>query len=102
MGVAANAQTLFDLVATAIDSEPLESIALENVSAKYRKASRGSERYCEEIRKNLPPELQLTLQCMDDERSYMEAIATELYYRKGFCDAIRLLVQTLTWEPARH
>ena len=37
-------KTLFDLVATAIDSEPLDSIALENVSAKYRKASRRSER----------------------------------------------------------
>lgn len=94
-------KTLFDLVATAIDSEPVESIALENVSDKYRKAFRRSEAYCEEIKKILPPALQDTLERMDDERSYMEALATELYYRKGFCDAVRLWMQPLTWEPTK-
>lgn len=94
-------KNVFDFLATAIETENWEHESLENVSSEYYNASRQAESYYEQIKETLPPEMHDILLRLDDERNRMENAGIDVYYRKGFSDAVRLIMQTMIWEPGR-
>jgi hypothetical protein len=95
-------KNLFDFLVTAIETETLEHTSLENESREYRHASQEAENCYRKIKTILPPEMQETLLRFDDERNLMEGAGIDVYYRKGFSDAIRFLIQAMLWEPGRN
>ncbi|WP_245755069.1 hypothetical protein [Pelosinus propionicus] len=38
---------------------------------------------------------------MHDNFTTLETIAGEIYYKQGFSDAIKLMMQSLVWESAK-
>ncbi|MBU2703364.1 methylphosphotriester-DNA--protein-cysteine methyltransferase [Sporomusaceae bacterium BoRhaA] len=94
-------KNMFDFLVTAIETENWEHVSLENVSSDYYHASQKAENYYEKIKEILPPEMHETLLRLDDERNQMENAVTDVYYRQGFSDALRLILQAMLWEPGR-
>jgi uncharacterized protein (DUF2164 family) len=95
------AKSIFDLLVTASEIESLDGLDLEKVSSDYYHAYQRMLEYQTQIKHALPAEMQKTLMELDDEYTCMRLSGGDVYYRQGFSDAIRLIMQTLTWGPAR-
>ncbi len=39
---------------------------------------------------------------MQDNFTEKETLTGEIYYNQGFCDAIKLMMQSIAWEPVRR
>jgi uncharacterized protein (DUF2164 family) len=94
-------KSIFDLLVTASEIESLDGLDLEKVSSVYYHACQRMLEYQTQIKHVLPAEMQKTLMELDDEYTCMRISSGDVYYRQGFCDAVRLIMQTLTWGPAR-
>jgi len=94
-------KSIFDLLVTASEMESLDGLDLEKVSSDYYHACQRMLEYQKQIKHVLPAEMQKTLMELDDEYTCMQISSGDVYYRQGFCDAVRLIMQTLTWGPAR-
>jgi hypothetical protein len=101
MGGGIVVENLFDFLAAAIETENWEHVSLERVSSDYYHASQKVENYYEKLKEVLPPEMHETLLRFDDERNHMENASMDVYYRQGFSDALRLLLQAMLWKPGR-
>jgi uncharacterized protein (DUF2164 family) len=94
-------KSIFDLLTTATQMESLDGLELEKVSSDYYHADQRVLECQEQIKHVLPVEMQKILMELDDEYTYMRISGGNVYYRQGFSDAIRLIMQTITWGPAR-
>lgn len=94
------ANNVFDFLVHAMETEECQ-VPAKNVPDEYDRASRRAESYYEKIKGVLPPEMQDILYEMDGEKCMMEMIGNDMYYRKGFSDALRLIFQALFWEPRK-
>jgi uncharacterized protein (DUF2164 family) len=95
------AKSLFDLLVTATEMESLDGLALEKVSSDYYYACQRALECQNKIKNALPLEMQETLMQLDDEYTCMRLSGGDVYYRQGFSDAMRLIMQTLIWGPTR-
>jgi hypothetical protein len=93
--------SVFDSLASTMEEEKLISLPLEKQSSEYYHASEKVLAYQNKIKSALPLELQETLEQLDDEYNCMLMSGTDIYYRQGFSDAVRLFIETLTWVPKR-
>jgi hypothetical protein len=94
-------KSVFDLLAATMEHEKLVDLHLEKCSSEYYYAN-NKVLACESKLKNaLPLELQETLAELDDEYNCMMMSGMDVYYRQGFSDAVRLIMETLTWAPTR-
>ncbi len=94
-------KSVFDLLASTIKHEKLVDLQLEKYSSEYYYANKKVLAYQKKIKSALPLELQETLIGLDDEYSSMLSSGMDIYYRQGFSDAVRLIMETLTWGPTR-
>ncbi|AJQ26487.1 hypothetical protein [Pelosinus fermentans] len=94
-------KSIFDLLTTASEMESLDGLDLEKVSSDYYHAYQKMLEYQTQIKHALPAEMQKILMELDDEYTCMRISGGDVYYRQGFSDAMRLIMQTLTWGPAR-
>ena len=94
-------KSLFELSVSAIEMETAERLNLDDVSSSYHNSYQKVLEYQEQIRKALPSEMHEMLEQLECEYDMLQAYEGDMYYRHGFSDAIRLLMQALTWEPAR-
>lgn len=92
------ANNVFDFLVNAVEMESCQ-VPAQNIPDEYDRASRKADSYYEKIKAVLPPEMQDALYELDGERCMMEMIGKNIYYRKGFSDALRLIFQALFWEP---
>lgn len=86
---------------TASEVESLDGLDLEKVSSDYYHAYQKMLEYQTQIKHALPVEMHKILVELDDEYICMQISSGDVYYRQGFSDAMRLIMQTLTWGPAR-
>lgn len=94
-------KSLFDLLVNATEAESLDGLDLAKASSDYYHAYRRALKYQDQIKHALPAEMQKILMELDDEYTCMRLSGGDVYYRQGFSDAIRFIMQTLTWGPAR-
>jgi uncharacterized protein (DUF2164 family) len=94
-------KSVFDLLVTAVEVESLDGLDLEKVSSDYYHAYQRVLECQKKIKNALPLELQKMLMELDDEYTCMRISGGDVYYRQGFSDAVRLVMQTLTWGPGR-
>ena len=94
-------KSVFDLLAATMEHENLVDLHLEKCSSEYYYANNKVLEYESKLKSALPLELQETLAEFDDEYNCMMMSGMDVYYRQGFSDAVRLIMQTLTWAPTR-
>jgi len=94
-------KSIFDLLVTAAETESLDGLNLEKLSSDYYHAYQRMLEHQTQIKHVLPEEMQKALMELDDEYTCMRISSGDVYYRQGFSDAVRLIMQTLTWGPAR-
>lgn len=82
------------------DSEELK--CLEHVSEGYYQAEQSNHRLKKRLLEILPKEGIDIVEKMQGNFTDKEILAGEIYYNQGFCDAIRLMMQSLTWESVRR
>jgi len=94
-------KSVFDLLAATMEHENLVNLHLEKCSSEYYHAN-NKVLACESKLKNaLPLDLQETLEQLDDQYNCMMLSGMDAYYRQGFSDAVRLIMETMTWGPTR-
>ncbi len=82
------------------DAEELR--CLENVSEGYYQAERANDQLKKRLLEILPKEDIEIVDKMQENFKEKETLAGEIYYNQGFCDAIRLIMQSFVWEPVRR
>lgn len=75
---------------------------LEYVSADYYWAQEEIKELKELLAKTLPVEEMKKIEQLHDKFKLQEGIAGEIYYNQAFSDAIRFIIQSLTWGPVRR
>ncbi|WP_110955438.1 hypothetical protein [Anaerosinus massiliensis] len=94
-------KSVFDLLASTMEHENLVDLHLEKCSSEYYYANNKVLEYESKLKGALPLDLQEILVKLDDEYNCMMISAMDVHYRQGFSDAVRLIMQTLTWVPTR-
>ena len=94
-------KSVFDSLAATMEHEKLVDLHLEKHSSEYYHANEKVLECERKIKSALPLELQKTLVELDDEYNCMMTSGMDVYYRQGFSDAIRLIMETMTWVPTR-
>jgi hypothetical protein len=94
-------KSVFDSLAATMEHESLVGLDLGKRSSEYYHASEKVLVYQRKLKSALPVELQETLVELDDEYNAMMTSGIDVYYRQGFFDAIRLIMETMTWLPTR-
>ena len=94
-------KNVFDSLAATKEHENLVGLDLRKYSSEYFHASEKVLAYQDKIKNVLPLELQETLEQLDDEYNCMMMSGMDVYYRQGFSDAVRLIMETMSWSPAR-
>ena len=75
---------------------------LEKVSCDYYWAELENNELEESLAKILSAEEFKKVNKLHENSTLQEAIAEEIYYNQGFSDAIRFIMQSLTWGPVRR
>ena len=94
-------KNVFDSLAATMEYENLAGLDLGKHSSEYYHASEKVLAYQDKIKNALPLELQETLEKLDDEYNCMMMSGMDVYYRQGFSDAVRLIMETMNWSPTR-
>jgi hypothetical protein len=94
-------KSVFDSLAATMEHESLVGLDLGKHSSEYYHASEKVLAYQRKLKSALPVELQETLVELDDEYNCMMTSGMDVYYRQGFSDAVRLIMETLNWVPTR-
>jgi len=82
------------------DSEELR--CLENVSEGYYQAEQSNNQLKKRLLEILSKEGIDIVDKMQENFTEKEILAGEIYYNQGFCDAIKLMMQSLAWESVRR
>jgi uncharacterized protein (DUF2164 family) len=75
---------------------------LKQVSGDYYWAELDNNKLEELLAKILSAEEFESVNKLHENFTMKETIAGEIYYNQGFSDAIRLILQSLTWGPVRR
>lgn len=75
---------------------------LEKVSRNYNWAEQKIDQLEKEFSETLPEETMEKLEQLHEYFTTQETIAGEIFYNQGFSDGIRLIMQSLAWEPIRR
>ncbi|SEJ77519.1 hypothetical protein SAMN05660742_116110 [Propionispira arboris] len=94
-------KNVFDSLVATMEHENLAGLDLGKHSSEYYYANEKVLAYQRKIKSALPVELQETLVDLDDEYNCMMTSGMDVYYRQGFSDAVRLIMETMTWSPTR-
>ena len=94
-------KSVFDSLAATMEHESLVGLDIAKHSSEYYHASEKVLACQRKLKSALPVELQETLGELDDEYNCMMTSGMDVYYRQGFSDAVRLIMETLTWLPTR-
>ena len=94
-------KSVFDSLAATMEHESLVGLDLAKHSSEYYHASEKVLSYQRKLKSALSVELQETLVELDDEYNCMMTSGMDVYYRQGFSDAVRLIMETMTWTPTR-
>jgi len=94
-------KSVFDSLAATMEHENLVSLDLAKHSSEYYHANNNVLAYQKKIKSALPLEMQETLEQLDGEYNCMMLSGMDVYYRQGFSDAVRLIMETMTWSPTR-
>ena len=94
-------KNVFDSLVATMEHENLAGLDLGKYSSEYYYANEKVLVYQRKIKSALPVELQETLVDLDDEYNCMMTSGMDVYYRQGFSDAVRLIMETMTWSPTR-
>jgi len=94
-------KNVFDSLAATMEHESLVDLDLGKYSSEYYHANEKVLVYQRKLKSALPVELQETLVELDDEYNCMMTSGMDVYYRQGFSDAMRLIMETMTWSPSR-
>ncbi|WP_019552585.1 hypothetical protein [Propionispira raffinosivorans] len=94
-------KNVFDSLAATKEQEILVGLDLRKYSSEYFHASEKILTYQDKIKNVLPLDLQETLEQLDDEYNCMMLSGMDVYYRQGFSDAVRLIMETMSWSPRR-
>jgi uncharacterized protein (DUF2164 family) len=94
-------KSVFDSLAGTMEHENLVGLDLAKHSSEYYHANEKVLAYQKKIKSALSLELQETLEQLDDEYNCMMLSGMDVYYRQGFSDAVRLIMETMTWAPTR-
>lgn len=82
------------------DAEELR--CLENVSEGYYQAEQANDKLKKRLLEILPKEGIEIVDKMQENFTEKETLAGEIYYNQGFCDAVKLMMQSLAWESVRR
>ncbi|MCC5466260.1 hypothetical protein [Pelosinus baikalensis] len=82
------------------DAEELR--CLEKVSEGYYQAEQSNNQLKKRLLEILSKEGIDIVDKMQENFTEKEILAGEIYYNQGFCDAIKLMMQSLAWESVRR
>ena len=94
-------KNVFDSLAATMEHENLTGLDLGKQSSEYYYANEKVLAYQKQIKSALPLDFQETLEQLDDEYNCMMMSGMDVYYRQGFSDAVRLIMETMSWSPRR-
>lgn len=94
-------KSVFDSLSATMEHESLVGLDLRKHSSEYYHANEKVLAYQRKLKSALPVELRETLVELDDEYNCMMTSGMDVYYRQGFSDAVRLIMETMTWVPTR-
>jgi uncharacterized protein (DUF2164 family) len=94
-------KSVFDSLTATMEHENLVGLDLAKHSSEYYHANNKVLECESKLKSALPLELQETLEQLEAEYNCMMLSGMDVYYRQGFSDAVRLIMETLTWSPTR-